>query len=53
MIVHAYDPSAWKAEAGVSVSSKPAWVRSQTLPQNKTRQNKTKSAQTEKFSILQ
>jgi hypothetical protein len=60
MVMHAFNPSTWEAEAGGFLSSRPAWstkwvpgqpeLYRETLPrktkQNKTKQNKTKQNKT-------
>jgi hypothetical protein len=53
MVVHAFNPSTWKAEAGRSLSSRPAWstkwvpgqpeLYRETLSQKTKKQNKTKT----------
>jgi hypothetical protein len=67
VVVHAFDPSTWEAEAGGFLSSRPAWstewvpgqwgLHRETLSwktkQNKTKQNKTKqNKQTNKKALL-
>jgi hypothetical protein len=52
VVLHAFNPSTWEAEAGGFLSLRPAWSTKQvpgqpglhreTLSQNKTKQNKTK-----------
>jgi hypothetical protein len=53
VVVHAFNPSTWEAEAGRFLSSRPAWstepgLHRETLSQkqNKTKQNKTKQNKT-------
>jgi hypothetical protein len=56
MVVHAFNPSTQKAEAGGFLSSRPAWITKwvpgqlglyrEVLSQNKTKQNKTKQNKT-------
>jgi hypothetical protein len=61
VVVHTFNPSTWKAEAGRFLSSRPAWSTNwvpgqpglyrETLSQNKTKQNKTKQNKTKHYHV--
>jgi hypothetical protein len=58
MVVHAFNPSTWEAEAGEFLSSRPAWstkwvpgqpvLYRETLSQKQNKTNKQKNKQTKK-----